>query len=153
MNWSVFPFLAPFQVVMNLRTDPEGKTHRPLSTNLPSVLTSFIGRKRELEDVRRTLHSSRLVTLTGAAGCGKTRLALRTVIDRSDQYPDGVHWVELARLSDPQFILPTVARQLNVTESSERSLDLLGVVPSPLPKASVLEMILSGDRCSSYFPH
>jgi len=108
---------------MSLRTGPEGKSRRTLSTNLPSVLTSFVGRDRELKDLQHSLHSSRLVTLIGAAGCGKTRLALRVVIDNRDQYPDGVHWVELARLSDPQFVLPSVARTLNVVETPDRTLE------------------------------
>lgn len=108
---------------MDQRTNPESKLHKSHGTNLPTVLTSFVGRNRELEDLQRSLHSSRLVTLIGAAGCGKTRLALRVVIDNREQYPDGVHWVELARLSDPQFVLPSVARTFNVVETPDRSLE------------------------------
>lgn len=108
---------------MDQWTNPESKPYKSHRTNLPTVLTSFVGRNRELEDLRRSLRSARLVTLTGAAGCGKTRLAMRAVNDIRDQYPDGFHWVELARLSDPQFVLPTVARTLNVVETSDRSLE------------------------------
>ena len=72
-----------------------------LHTNIPTVLTSFVGRKREIAEVMGLLASSRLVTLTGAPGCGKTRLALRVAAEVSRHYEDGVHWVELARLADP----------------------------------------------------
>jgi predicted ATPase/DNA-binding CsgD family transcriptional regulator len=90
---------------------------------MPTVLTSFVGRQRELEEVRRSLRSSRLVTLTGAAGCGKTRLALRAAADSRDQYAGGAHWVELTRITDPQFVLPSVAHAFDVAESSSRSLE------------------------------
>ncbi len=91
--------------------------------NLPIVLPSSIGRQREVKDVLRALRSSPLVTLTGAAGCGKTRLALRAAKEAGDHYGDGVYWVELARLTDGRFVLPAVARTLNVTESAGRSLE------------------------------
>ena len=90
---------------------------------IPTMLTSFIGRKREIAAVRRSLQSSRLITLTGAAGCGKTRLALRTSEDSRDQFADGIFWIELARLTDPQFVLPALARKLNVPETPDRSLE------------------------------
>src|SRR5260370_1295068 len=65
------------------QTDSEIKIHRVPRTNIPTVLTSFIGRKREIAEVVRLLASSRLVTLTGAAGCGKTRLAVRAAAEVS----------------------------------------------------------------------
>jgi non-specific serine/threonine protein kinase len=83
---------------------------------IPSELTSFVGRIRELDDIRQLLDASRLVTLTGVAGCGKTRLALRVASDVSVQYRGGVFWVDLARLSDPALVLPTVAKVFRVTE-------------------------------------
>jgi predicted ATPase/DNA-binding CsgD family transcriptional regulator len=76
----------------------------PLPNNLPSQLTSFVGRERELAELRAALASTRLLTLTGAGGCGKTRLALQLAADRLDGYPDGVWWVELAPLTDPELI-------------------------------------------------
>jgi MoxR-like ATPase len=63
--------------------------------SLPTVLTSFVGREREQGEIMQQLASSRLVTLTGTAGCGKTRLALRVAAEVSRHYDDGVHWVEL----------------------------------------------------------
>src|SRR5207237_9246110 len=76
---------------------------RSLSThpnNLPQQLTSFIGREPEIEEIRRLLEKTRLLTLTGAGGCGKTRLALQVSADLLDRYPDGVWLVELASFSD-----------------------------------------------------
>ena len=104
------------------RSENEINNPGALSTNIPTVLTSFVGRKREIADIGRLLASSRLVTLTGAAGCGKTRLALRAASDISHQYTDGVHWVELARLNDPQFVPKAVARAVRVAEQPNRPL-------------------------------
>ena len=70
-----------------------------LRTNIPLMQTSFIGRKREIAEVTGLLASSRLVTLTGAAGCGKTRLALQVATAVSRTYEDGVCWVEIAPLT------------------------------------------------------
>ena len=100
-------------------------------TNLPVQLTSFIGRGRELGEVKDLVATSRLVTLTGAGGCGKTRLALRVAADLSDQYVDGVYWVELARLIDSTLVPQVVAKVLNVVEQPgyplmDMLVDLLG---------------------------
>jgi predicted ATPase/DNA-binding CsgD family transcriptional regulator len=92
-----------------------------LRKTLPTVLTSFIGREREIAEVKRLLGSSRLVTLTGAAGSGKTRLALRVVLEVNSRYTNGVHWVELGRVSDPALVPQTVAKVLHVAEQHDRS--------------------------------
>jgi non-specific serine/threonine protein kinase len=84
--------------------------------NLPVPTTSFIGRESEVAEVKRLLKRERLVTLTGAGGCGKTRLALRVANDMVEECPDGVWWVELAALSDPALVLSTVAQVLGVRE-------------------------------------
>ena len=78
--------------------------------NLPTPLTSFIGRERELADVQARLTGARLVTLTGVGGCGKTRLALEVARAVLDRYPDGVWLVELAALADPALVPQTVGR-------------------------------------------
>jgi signal recognition particle GTPase len=65
---------------------------------LPAELTRFVGRKRELADARGRLKRSRLVTLTGVGGAGKTRLALRLASDHRRAFPDGVFVVELAEV-------------------------------------------------------
>ena len=93
-----------------------------LRVNLPAVLTSFIGRKRELAEVGQLLTAARLVTLTGAAGCGKTRLALRVATEVTRHYADGVHWVELARLGDAALVPQVVAQVVHVAEQPDLSL-------------------------------
>lgn len=86
------------------------------STHLPIQLTSFIGRERELADVQRLLRDSHLVTLVGAGGCGKTRLALRVVGTLNDPATRHVSWVDLARLTDGTLVLQTAAKALDVNE-------------------------------------
>jgi predicted ATPase/DNA-binding NarL/FixJ family response regulator len=82
--------------------------------NLPAEVTSFVGRRRELADLRRALTKSRLVTLTGAGGVGKTRVAQRLARDRRRAYPHGVWLVELAELPDPALLTKTVQTELCV---------------------------------------
>src|SRR5829696_6749277 len=82
--------------------------------NLPYRLTSFVGRERELEQLRQVLEETRLLTLTGAGGCGKTRLALQTVADCLGGYPDGVWWVELAPLAEPELLGDALTAALGI---------------------------------------
>lgn len=82
--------------------------------NLPQALTSFIGRERQIADVHRLLASVRLLTLTGAGGCGKTRLALQAAAAALADFPDGVWLVELAPLGDASLMAHTVAKALSV---------------------------------------
>jgi len=98
---------------------------RSLSThpnNLPQQVNSFIGREREMAEVRCLMArgpadgGSRLLTLTGSGGCGKTRLALQVVADRLEEYPDGVWLVELAPLTDEGLVPQAVAATLGVRE-------------------------------------
>jgi predicted ATPase len=83
-------------------------------TNLPIPATPFLGRERELADVRELLarDDARLLTLTGAGGSGKTRLALHAAGESAETYPDGVWWVPLAPLADPADVGPAAARAL-----------------------------------------
>ena len=84
--------------------------------NLPSELTSFVGRRHELAETRRLLATSRLVTLTGVGGVGKTRLALRAAAEARRAFPDGVWYVPLAELRDPALLAHTIAAALGVTD-------------------------------------
>ena len=84
--------------------------------NLAQPLTSFIGRARELDELRRLLDEHRLLTLTGSGGCGKTRLALQAALEARAVFPDGVWLVELAALSDPALVAQTAATALGVQE-------------------------------------
>jgi DNA-binding SARP family transcriptional activator len=91
--------------------------------NLPTSLTSFVGREREMLEVRRLLSMTRLLTLTGAGGSGKTRLALEVAGDLLGAYPDGVWLVELAPLSDPVLVAQALAQVLGVREQLGRPLE------------------------------
>jgi predicted ATPase/class 3 adenylate cyclase len=87
-------------------------------TNLPVPATPFLGRDAELAQVLELLTEDgvRLLTLTGPGGTGKTRLALQAAAAASDSFPDGVFWVPLAPLRDPELVLPTLAQALTVSE-------------------------------------
>ena len=95
-------------------------------SNLPIPLSSFIGRQRELAQVKAFLASSRLVTLIGAGGCGKTRLAIQAAAELVAEVPDGVWLVELGALSDSNLVANTIASALGLGEESDRPIpDLL----------------------------
>ena len=100
---------------------PAAESWGSLSNNIPAQLTSFIGRKAEIEEIKGLLTTSRLVTLTGAGGCGKTRLSLQVAADLVGEYTNGVWLVELAPLSDPTLIAQEVASTLDVQEQAGRS--------------------------------
>lgn len=90
--------------------------------NLPLQLTSFIGREREMEDLKRVLATTSLVTLTGPGGGGKTRLATQVAADLIEEFQHGVWLVELAALSGPSLLPQAVAAVLNVREEGQRPL-------------------------------
>jgi predicted ATPase/class 3 adenylate cyclase/DNA-binding CsgD family transcriptional regulator len=92
--------------------------------NLPGQLTSFVGRARELDEARGAIGETRLLTLTGAGGVGKTRLALQVAADALDGFGDGVWWVQLAALADPELVGEALAAALGVR---------------PLPKQTALQ--------------
>ncbi|MGH2601998.1 MAG: ATP-binding protein, partial [Dehalococcoidia bacterium] len=109
------------------RQGPGGAGLKPAPTeagrphsNLPAPLTSFVGREREIAAVRRALGGARLLTLTGAGGCGKTRLALRVADELLWAYPHGVWFVELAALADPALVPRTVAAALDLQTAEPR---------------------------------
>jgi non-specific serine/threonine protein kinase len=87
-----------------------------LKHNLPAPLTSFVGRQRELDEIITLLEASRLLTLTGPAGTGKTRLALQVAAQVAAEFADGVYLVELAPLKDSALVAGTVANTLGVKE-------------------------------------
>lgn len=83
---------------------PPLRSLEALRHNLPVQLTAFIGREKEIAEITELLTGTRLLTLTGAGGCGKTRLAMQVGADLIEEYPDGVWLVELAALSDPALV-------------------------------------------------
>jgi predicted ATPase/class 3 adenylate cyclase len=99
-------------------------------TNLPVPATPFLGRERELAEALGLLEGARLLTLTGPGGTGKTRLGLQVAAEASEQYPDGVFWVPLAPLRDPDLVLESAGQALGATDGlaehvSDKSLLLL----------------------------
>ncbi|MFN2464692.1 MAG: AAA family ATPase [Candidatus Dormibacteria bacterium] len=95
---------------------PELRGLEAVPNNLPVKLTSFIGRDREVADLTDILRGSRLVTLTGTGGCGKTRLALEVAAGLSDAFPDGVWFVELSSTTEPALVSSVVAAALGIGE-------------------------------------
>ncbi|MBB6051618.1 adenylate/guanylate cyclase domain-containing protein [Armatimonas rosea] len=93
-----------------------------LPNNLPQEVTSFIGRKREMEEIKSLLATTSLLTLTGSGGCGKTRLSLQVAAEVLEHYPQGVWLVELAPLTNPALVPQMVAEVLGVRESPGETL-------------------------------
>jgi predicted ATPase/class 3 adenylate cyclase len=111
-----------YQVVHpQLRVDfPALRALEATPNNLPQQVTSFIGRERELSEIAKSLSNTRLLTLLGVGGIGKTRLSLQAAADVIDGYPDGVWFVELAPLADSQLVSQAVASVLGVKEEAGR---------------------------------
>ncbi len=107
-----------YQVVHpQLRRDfPALRSLEATPNNLPQQVTSFIGREHPLDEIRKMLANSRLLTLYGVGGIGKTRLSLQVAADLLDHFPDGVWFVELAPLTDAQSVPQAVASVLGVKE-------------------------------------
>jgi predicted ATPase/DNA-binding CsgD family transcriptional regulator len=110
--------------------------------NLLAEVTSFVGRRRELADARRALSKSRLVTLTGVGGVGKTRVAERVARERRRAYPHGVWLVELGELADPALLTQTVLTELGVR--GQPSGDALQVLIDSLRNRQLLLVL---DNC------
>ena len=97
---------------------PPLKTLDAFLNNLPAQFTSFIGRKKEIAEVKQELKAHRLVTLTGPGGTGKTRLSLQVAADLLDQFHHGVWFIELAPLTDPALIPQTILSAIGIPEQS-----------------------------------
>lgn len=102
--------------ISGLQTNfPPLKVSNNFRTNLPAQLTSFIGREKEVEQIRNRLKKNRLVTLTGSGGVGKTRLSIQAASELLNEYPNGVWLVELAPITDPDFVARTICSVLDIT--------------------------------------
>jgi predicted ATPase/class 3 adenylate cyclase len=99
---------------------PPLRSLRP--TNLPVQPGPLFGRREEIVDLLALARKSRLVTLTGPGGSGKTRLALELTADLSDEYRDGVWWVPLAAVTDPGLVLPAIAQTLGARDGLQEHL-------------------------------
>jgi predicted ATPase/DNA-binding CsgD family transcriptional regulator len=100
----------------------QSSEHSPPPVSLPIYLTRFVGREQECATLSSLLLSKRLLTLVGAGGIGKTRLALQIATGLSNSFPDGVYMIELASLSDPQLVPQAITSVLNIRTDRDISL-------------------------------
>jgi predicted ATPase/class 3 adenylate cyclase len=122
-------------VVEGLPADfPALRTADARPNNLPAMVTSFIGRERELTDARRLLSTARLMTVTGPGGIGKTRFALELAAQTGADFPDGTFFVPLEPVDDPLLVPGTIARVVGIVESGAR------------PPLELLVELLGGQR-------
>ena len=96
--------------------------YRQIANNLPPQLTSFIGRERELAEIKALLAKTRLLTLLGMGGLGKTRLSLQVAAELMADYPDGVWFLDLAPLRDGALVVSAAAQAMGVREEPGRPL-------------------------------
>ena len=114
-------FDAAVQSAPRAREVPgRGRQTTAARTNLPRQMTSFVGREQALADIHDLLAVNRLLTLTGAGGVGKTRLALEVAATATERFRDGVWLVELAPIADPGHVAQTVAEALDIKERPGR---------------------------------
>ena len=113
---------------------PPPRTLGSRPNNLPVTLTTFVPREREAADIRALLETSRLVTLTGPGGTGKTRLSLQVASDALMDFVDGVFVVWLAAVTDPALVVPTIAEALGLKEQGLR------------PMTEIIQSYLAGRR-------
>jgi predicted ATPase/class 3 adenylate cyclase len=124
------------------RAFPPLRSLESAPNNLPQQLTTFIGREREMQEVRALLETSRLVTLFGVGGLGKTRLSLQVAAEALPGFPDGVWFVELAPLHDPALVPQAVASVLGVREEPGRP-----VVEALVKVVRERQLLLILDNC------
>ena len=118
-------FASAREVASALAEAAQGRLPRSAVTprhNLPIQLTGFIGRQKEIAEIKDRVEHNRLVTLTGSGGVGKTRHSLQVAAELLDAFPDGVWMVDLAPVSNPELVLPTLAAILGVREDEGRTL-------------------------------
>ena len=122
-------------------------------SNLPVPATPFVGRERELAEVVHLLASSttRLLTLIGPGGTGKTRLALQAAAGAADEFPDGVWWVPLAPVRDPALVLPAVAHALEIREQPDE--ELVEVLAERLAGKRTLIVLDNGEHLLPVLAH
>src|SRR5438105_463292 len=106
---------------------PALRTLEATPNNLPTQMTSFIGRDDQVREGRELLSRTRLLTLTGPGGTGKTRLSLQIAADVMDQFPDGVYFVPLAAVQDPELVPSAVAVKPDFRATNENAPAIAGI--------------------------
>lgn len=130
-------------VVEDLPSDfPPLRSLEVLPNNLPAQVTTFVGRAREMGEIKQRLSKTRLLTLTGPGGTGKTRLSLQVAADALDRYPHGVWLIELATVTDPALIPETIANAVEIREEHGRS-----VLDTLLAALRTRQLLLVLDNC------
>ena len=137
-----YRFVGPVKKRRDDREPGAAKVQPRPRSNLLEPLTSFIGRERELVEIKRLLPTTRLLTLVGVGGTGKTRLALQLGAEVLDAYHDGVWFVDLAPHADPDLVSQSVARVLGVREDMGR-----GLVETLCDHAKARQLLLILDNC------
>jgi predicted ATPase/class 3 adenylate cyclase len=138
-------------VIEGLATDfPPPRTLDARPNNLPLQLTSFVGREEEITEVERLLGRTRLLTLTGPGGSGKSRLALRVAADLLPHYRDGSCFVDLSPVTDPALVPAAVARALGVPEAAGRP--ILDEVKDHLRHRELLQVVDNFEQVAQAGP-
>lgn len=128
-----------YRSIRGLASNPPSKGR---ATSIPTPLTTLHGRGNEIREIRALLERCRLVTLTGSAGVGKTRLAIAVADLLRNSFLDGIRFVDLAPVQDPSTIVPTIASVLEIQERPGHSL-----LETLVAKISDLEMMILLDNC------
>jgi predicted ATPase/class 3 adenylate cyclase len=138
-----------YQVVTSDLPDqfPPLRSQEDSQGNLPLVLTSFIGREREISEIKQLVSSCRLLTILGVGGSGKTRLSLRVAAELTGHFTHGIWFVDLAPLSNPSLAIQALYSTLPVRE--EEGMPLLQTITSYLRHK---EMLLILDNCEHLLP-
>ncbi|MBV8066879.1 MAG: adenylate/guanylate cyclase domain-containing protein [Candidatus Eremiobacteraeota bacterium] len=121
---------------------PALRSLESLPNNLPIQRTSFVGREQDIADVMELLAQHRLLTLVGSGGVGKTRLAVHVGAGLLDRYPDGVWFVDLAPISDPELVSSVTAQALGMSQQQGRRVD--EAIPLWLKRK---QLLLIFDNC------
>lgn len=139
------PFTAPADSEKVYRVVRSGDRWVPsvkIPNNLPQQATSFIGRDRELDEIKAMLGEARLLTLLGMGGLGKTRLSLQIATELMAEYPDGVWFLDLASIDDPSLVVSEAAQTLSVREEAGQPL-----VKTLCAFLSTRKLLLVFDNC------
>ena len=138
-------------VADGLRSDfPPPRTLDARPSNLPAQLTSFVGREEEVAEVERLLGHTRLLTLTGPGGSGKSRLALAVATDLLTQFRDGSCFVDLSPVTDPALVPAAVANALGVAEAAGRP--ILEGVKEHLRDRELLQVVDNFEQVAEASP-